>query len=353
MTLSFVYSASLPAQNDRVEDNEEIIALIKSVLQHFPAGTEFSVGKINQNELTFCGFRKTKESIVAAQNQDHVFEIGSITKVYTSYLLAQLSSESKIQLDQPTTTFIPYMLQTDTLITLRHLASHTSGLPRMPTNFMRENTNPLSPFLAYDGEALDQYLTLEMVLDNSPGSKYGYSNLGMGLLGFIIEKIEHKQLAEIFQDRIFEPLNMHSSSLSRHDIDAHRVEGQTAMGQKTHPWDFDVLAGAGAIVSSVRDQIKFMADQLREENPFIAIMTDSLVSVSEDMSVGLGWHLRSIDDIGPYLWHNGGTSGYTSSLSIDRGTKTGIVILSNVSAFHPKMGKIDELNFALMKMMEE
>ena len=126
------------------------------------------------------------------------------------------------------------------------------------------------------------------------------------------------------------------------------VKGLKPNGKTTSNWDFDVLAGGGAIFSTVEDLSKFALAQFDNSNNELALTQKPTFKVNDNMSIGLGWHILKRKNGGELIWHSGGTGGYTSSMALDLENKNGIMILSNVSAFNKNMGNIDQLCLSLI-----
>ena len=191
----------------------------------------------------------------------------------------------------------------------------------------------------------------EIKLDRAPNTKAAYSNLGAGLLGFILAEKENTTYGKLLKDKIFDKYNMTNSSTIKQDVEDRLVYGRDEKGSVTSNWDFDVLAGGGAIKSTVEDLSKYGLAQFDASNAVLALTRKPTFSVSKNTDIGLGWFLVEKDSDNPLLFHNGGTGGYTSSMVLDTKQKNGVIILSNVSAFSKSMGNIDNLAFEILKTL--
>jgi len=130
------------------------------------------------------------------------------------------------------------------------------------------------------------------------------------------------------------------------------VKGFDGKGDETANWDLNVLVGAGGILSSAEDLARFANAQFDTNNTELNLTRQPTFTVSDQMQMGLGWHIiKANNGKNEIFWHNGGTGGYTSSMALDTEKKHGIIILSNVSAFHQETGKIDDLCFGLMNTL--
>ena len=296
------------------------------------------------------GINNKNDTISTINNQKSVFEIGSISKVFTATLLANFVIAEKINLNDNINDYLKTSFNKDTEISFINLASHTSGLPRLPSNLDLTKVNPENPYKEYKAKQLEEYLSKHLELSNK--GDYQYSNLGAGLIGYTLSKMEHTTYENLLQHKIFSKFNMSNSTSAINKINGDLVKGLNTEGKEVSNWEFSVLAGAGAIFSTVEDLSQFAIAQFDDSNKALQLTRKKTFEVNENMDIGLGWHILKAQSKNFWYWHNGGTGGYTSSMVIDEKTKNGIIILSNVSAFNPNMGAIDKLCFELMKTIE-
>ena len=329
------------------EQSEMIFEKVKI----FPNQTQVSIAIINDGKVSYYGITKKSDTILTVNNQKNVFEIGSVSKVFTSTLLANFVTDGKIKLNDNINDYLKTPLINDTGISFISLANHTSGLPRLPTNLNLTKVNPENPYKEYKEQELTEYLTKYLELSNK--GKYQYSNLGAGLLGYTLSKIENTTYENLLQQKIFSIFNMHNSTSDISKIKGNLVKGLNDKGKEVPNWEFSVLAGAGGIYSSVEDLSQFAIAQFDYSNKELKLTRKKTLEVNENMDIGLGWHILKSQSNNFWYWHNGGTGGYSSSMAIDPKTKNGIIILSNVSAFNPNMENIDKLCFELMKTLEK
>ena len=232
-------------------------------------------------------------------------------------------------------------------ITLRHLATHTSGLPAIPDNLDPRRAD--NPYADYTVEQLYAFLS-SYPLAREPGATYEYSNLGAGLLGHVVALIHKSTFEAVLTSRIAKPLGMASTRITLSAADRARfAEPHDASGAAVPAWDLPVLAGAGAIRSTVNDLLRFLRYNLGlDASPLAAAMKlqrerrhDAPPGAA---GIGLGWHLR--DDGGHTVWHNGQTGGFHSWLAFDPDRKIAVVVLAN-SAY----ATIDELGFQVVRAL--
>jgi CubicO group peptidase (beta-lactamase class C family) len=337
--------------NANTQLTEEQTELVYEKTRLFPNNTQVSLALIDNGEVKFLGIKRLNDTIQQVENQNKVFEIGSISKVFTATLLATFVVNGKLGLDHSIQKFFDFKMNADQEITFKELANHTSGLPRLPSNLNLLIADPNNPYKNYDEEKLKQYLTEEMEVRQSPGTKFEYSNLGAGLLGYILANYSKSTYHELLDNFIFSKYGMFSSTANREKIKGELVKGLDKDGNETSNWDLNVLVGAGGILSSTEDLSKFALAQLNPENVELVLTQQPTFTISDRMKIGLGWHMVKMSFGNEVIWHNGGTGGYTSSVAIDLKNKSGVIVLSNVSAFSEKTGHIDDLCFGLIDTM--
>ena len=329
---------------------KKIADLIYSKAKEFPNNTQFSIGIINNDETNYYGIIIENDSVKPIDNKDKVFEIGSITKVFTSTVLASLVEENKLELTNYINDFYPFTFKDTTKIRFESLANHTSGLSRLPDNL--DLSNEYNPYKSYGGQELNKYLENLLQLENDSTKVYSYSNLGAGLLGFTLGLSQDKSFQALLQSRVFEKYKMNNSFTSSHNLRDRLVKGLNTNGKVVPNWDFDALFGAGGILSTSEDMLKFANAQFNPQNKELTLTRNPTFNVDESMKIGLGWHIVKSENDKELCWHNGGTGGYSSSIIISTENKNAVIILSNVSAFNPKMNNIDSLAFALIEAIE-
>jgi CubicO group peptidase (beta-lactamase class C family) len=275
-----------------------------------------------------------------------IFEIGSVSKTFTALLLAQAIQKGQVKLEDPIQKYLPNEVvlptQGDKQITFKHLASHTSGLPRLPKNLA---VNSPDPYGNYDKNKMYNYLK-NCQLNGKIGEKYEYSNLGAGLLGLILAEINHTTYPNLLSEWILKPLQM-SDSQTEVDFpkDFENIATPHLGGQAVNMWAFDAMAGAGAIKSSVNDLLKYLKMQMGMEHKSLAeiaqLTHNEQFKLNENTQVALGWHLEKRTDK-TYVWHNGGTMGSRSFVGFDSQKQRAVIVLCNSN------DEIDEIGWSLL-----
>ncbi|MAP99811.1 MAG: hypothetical protein CMC51_03270 [Flavobacteriaceae bacterium] len=462
------------SNNDKIMSKNQT-KLIFEKSKYFPNNTEISLAFINGDNVNYYGIKRKNDSIVYINNNQHIFEIGSITKVFTANLLAKAAIDNKIKLADYINDYLNIKLNNDNRISFKSLANHTSGLPRMPTNFEIEKldsadivkvrhilipykdalassedvqntklsakrradsifseiiTNNVkfesflsfssdtevgnefgeieftifdgfapefrdfsfnneigsidivetvfgyhiieilakaekkklvnlrnlddNPYKYYDNDDLEDYLINFLEIDKNAIGDSSYSNLGFGILGYTISEIYEMSYEDLVKQVIFSKYKMQNTFLNAEQADIRLVNGLNKDGRETANWDLSAMVSAGGILSNVEDLVKYGVAHFDESNIELNLLKEKTIKVNEQIDVGLGWHIiNSEKSENKWHWHNGGTGGYTSSMALDIKNKIGLVILSNVSAFNPFQGNIDQLCFELMMTFKD
>jgi len=264
-----------------------------------------------------------------------VFEIGSISKVFTATALAELVQQGKVSLDDPVQKYLPSSVHVPSRngkqITLGTLSEQNSGLPRMPNNF--RPANPANPYVDYGPEQLYEFLN-GYQLTRDPGADFEYSNVGVGLLGLALARATGQSYEELERSLVWAPLGMTHTAITLSPwMQAHLVLGHDEQGNVVPNWDLDALAGAGAIRSTANDMLKFADANLHpERGPLERAMAfaHQVRAKAGPMGIGLNW-LSLYAGADTIVWHNGGTGGYRTYIGLLPSRKMAVVVLTNTT----------------------
>lgn len=283
-----------------------------------------------------------------------LYELGSVSKVYTSLLFADAIQRREVELDTPLAELLPPGVTAPTkdkvAITLRHLALHTAGLPRVPPTVAQQGEQP-DPYAKFDEDALYRDL-VHTPLAVVPGTQVEYSNYGVGVLGFVLGKKLDGNYARAVTARVLKPLELRDTFVGTPpEVAARRAIGTNDDLAAVPPWTFDALAGAGALVSSARDQLALLDAELDAAAGGQTTLRRAMKLTQEPQldvpatqtNEGLGWQ---IDRAGRY-WHNGATGGYHAYVGFDPKTRRGVVVLASTST-----SLVEHLADVLYKVME-
>jgi CubicO group peptidase (beta-lactamase class C family) len=291
-----------------------------------------------------------------------VFEIGSITKIFTALLLAIAEERGEVGLEDPVVEHLPRGTRVPMRgrpITLVDLATHTSGLPRLPPGFLldafRHRDDPyarLGPQEVF--EALGRTRP-----KRRPGERFRYSNFGTGLLGLALAHAAGVEYSALVRDRITTPLALRDTVIELDDDQRRRLAAGTKRGGRASGlWAFQGLAGAGALRSTVADLLTFVRAQMGTLPDVPSELASAIRSTHQErarggrltpgMRIGLGWILLGIGRQKLQIFmHDGGTGGYRSIAGWDAAGRHGVVVLS------ANVRSVDRIGAGLMLALAE
>ncbi len=314
----------------------EIRGILEQRIDAMHRSVGIVVGVIDAHGRRVIAYGHLNQGDARPLDSKTIFEIGSITKVFTSLLLADMVQRGEVALDDPVAKYLPSDVKVPERdgkqITLVDLATHTSGLPRMPSNFAPKDPN--NPYVDYSVEELYQFLS-SYRLTRDPGAQYEYSNLGGGLLGLALSRRAGLDYGALVRERITGPLGMTSTVITlTPEMKARLAVGHNAAMQPVANWDLGpAFAGAGALRSDADDMLTFVAANLGYVKTPLAPAMAAMLQVRRPtgmagIDVALGWNVFTSDGKN-IVWHNGGTGGYRSFIGFDRQIGMGVVVLSN------------------------
>ncbi|KOR89300.1 serine hydrolase domain-containing protein [Paenibacillus solani] len=310
-----------------MEDLESFVSDYTKDKKHL----HLAIGIVREGDIEYHSFSNNKKkSMIPPENM--LYEIGSITKVFTSILLLEMERERLLSSDDVVGKFVQNA-ENDYLnkITLKNLATHTSGLPVLATNHIltKKRSNPYS---MYTEEDLTAFLSNADYTDSIVS--FGYSNLGVGLLGNILCKVSGNTYDELLKKYITRPLKMNETAVMLDSEQNSRfLNGHASTGRRVPHWDLSIYEGAGGIKSSVSDLSLFVQANLNDDHPIASTLQKSHLPIwIGNSNLYFGWGGDKILDKG-ILWHNGGTAGFNSYLAFNKELRAGVVLLSNYSFF--------------------
>jgi CubicO group peptidase (beta-lactamase class C family) len=302
-----------------------------------------SIGILKNGVITTYDYGETARGNHTLSSSNTLFEIGSITKTFTSTLLAYYVNEGTLKLDDPITKFLPDSVAANKElqgITLEMLSNHTSGLPRLPSNFDDHSSSSEDPYKDYTKQYLFDYLKT-CKLQSKPGKQYAYSNLAVGLLGAILEQVSGQTFEQMVEHIICKPLVMQSTAQNLTPALAKRfVKVYNEDGNETSPWHFNVLAPCGALKSTMNNLLIYARANMTPGDTKLSkaiALTHQVTYTQKDLKLGLAWHIITINNV-EYYFHNGGTYGCSSFLVFNPQTKLAVVVLSNCGASVDALG---------------
>lgn len=295
-----------------------------------------------------------------------LFEIGSITKVFTSILLARLCQEGIVSLDDTVRQHLPASVQLAPEvgeITLRQLATHSSGLPRNAATLEKLAGEAVhSCYARFTVE--DLYRDLGAVkLEHERDTRWGYSTFGMALLGHILQLKTGQDYETLVRRNICQPLKMRDTvQYLSPDQQRRLARAYDPEGKMIPLWEFGVLAPGGALRSTVNDMLTFLEANLQTtkaplSQAFALARQEHFKDPEAGLGSGLGWIIMPLGEGLTVHWHDGGTGGYASFVGFSEAHQTGLVILSARGSLFSAEGNVisdketvDPLGFKLLEL---
>lgn len=345
LTLAALMILPAAAQEASLPDDADIAGILSDRIGRDQANVGIAVALIEGGETRFVSHGTLTLDGTEPVDEHTIFEAGSITKLFTNLLLAQLVDKGQIDLDAPIADYLPegFVMpqQGERPITAFDLATHNAGFSGLPEELLAKGLD--NPYSGYGAEQLRAWLATYVPARPS-GEGFEYSNIGTALLGLAIEEVSGLSYADLVQEAILTPLGMDESSLALtgaapqdmgSDTPPKMAMGHDGARDPAPNWDFEVFAPAGALRSNSADLAKFIAvasgAQPTPLQPAFETMLARTMPVGDGTSIGLGWFITDTGQ-SEIVWHNGMTGGYASFAGLDRESGNGVVVLTNMAA---------------------
>jgi serine-type D-Ala-D-Ala carboxypeptidase/endopeptidase len=304
-----------------------------------------------------------------------IFQIGSVTKVFTALLLAEMAEHGEVRLSDPAAGYLPGARDQPAPaspigahgqagpVTLTDLAMHTSGFPRLPRGlFWFALLSPRDPYARYPER---QFLRAarHALRAGSGGSPYLYSNFGYGLLGYLLGRAAGSTYRTLVRTRICGPLGLPDTTFEVPGPSRDRKARGHQRGRAVPDWHLGALAGAGALYSTAADLATLMQACLAATSPVApaeppagpvpaaslapairAALTSRQPIPGGD--IGLAWHHTRRGDH-TIIWHNGMTGGFSAMVALDPVRSLGVAALANTASRPPS--PLDEAVFRTLR----
>ncbi len=333
--------------------NKSLDKLIKNIIKrevNFKETPGISIGIIDPDSTYTYNFGETQKGSKQTPDANTIYEIGSVTKVFTTALLTIMEYEKMLTYED---TIGQYFSELKQPVTLLQLANHSSGFPKLPHNFGSKEQDTNQPYINYTREDLLAFLS-NYVLTKAKGEKYAYSHTGYALLTEIIEEAGETTFDELLQNYLFNHLKMNDTRIILNDEQHMRLAQGNSPGGEVPAWEYRSFEGALGLKSTVNDLLKFLSMHLGDHH---TALDETLRKNFErhhesnfrsDTYSGLGWHIQSPRRRVPDVYiHVGTTHGYHAFLAVAPHSHTAVVVLSNSKKSTSGIGQMifDTINF--------
>lgn len=369
MLLSFLVvatSCTKAPQPAQLAADAEIRGILEDRIDKYRQSVGIVVGVIEPHGRRVIAYGKLDQADGRPVDGDTVFEIASITKLFTSLALAELVQRGDVKLTDPVAKYLAGIKVPERgghQITLEDLATHTSGLPREP--FTLKPRSVSDPWVDYSFEDLSEFLS-SYQLTRDPGDRFEYSNLGAALLGTALARRADMNYEALIQKLITGPLGMTSTAVTPTQEMASRLStGHNYLLEPVTGAKSNIFAPAGGLRSTVNDLLKFLSavlgytqtplapaisatlDVHRPMAPLTARLVAVLAGGTGGDQIHLGWSSTREKGV-EIVWHNGGVPGFRSFIGFDRDMRRGVVVLSNARNSRVDDRGVDDIGMHLL-----
>lgn len=320
------------SDNPKLTDLDLLVdSLVRGVMQS-PENCGLSIGITTGNKNYFYNYGETQRGSRKIPAKHTVYEIGSVSTTFCGLILAYAVKEGRVGLEDDIRKYLPGnysdLIYAKAPIRVKHLVNHTSGLPLIPENLLQqEGYDSLNPYKHYKRQQIFDYLKV-VKLKKQPGLTCEYSNLGIALLGIILEGIYSKSFEDLVNEKICTPAQMKSSFIFatylQKDVMA---QGYNENGEVTPAWELGGFASAGGIHSSAEDMLLYLDLQFSETDPAINLAHQPTFVGRQTLA--FAWFIKRTNYGNTLYWHNGATFGFRSFCGFVKEKNCSVVVLSN------------------------
>ncbi len=345
--LTAISIAALAPAPAHAFDDAEMARQVGQRLQGDRTGACMAVAVVERERVART-FQCADDKDLARIGPDAAFEIGSVSKTMTAALLAELIGQGRGTLDDTLASWLPegtavpeYQGQP---ILLRHVVTHTSGLPALPSRLGA--TDMADPYANLDEAALLASLG-DATLTAAPGSRFEYSNFASMVLSYAVARRAGMDFESLLRQRLFAPLGMRGAYVGDPPAGVRAAVGHTANARPTPAWHFATnLAGVGGARATLDDMVRYVQGSLGwTDAPIRAALQSTHAQLSEQPAMGMNWMRVPVKDR-VVLMHEGGTGGFSALVALDPQRQRGAVILSDTS--WSSIGGLDSLGLHLV-----
>ena len=311
------------------------------------------IGIIDGDSTYVYGFGEAEKGTSRPPTDSAIFEIGSMTKVFTASLLQILVDEGKIDYQKTLADYLKKEQLHESIqnLTVWSLATHTSGFPRVPTNFSIKDKDPNNPFKNYTDKDFDEFLAGYNLFQTG---NYIYSHTNFALIERIIETVENKDFQLVLEEKLLRPLGLKNTT---HGLDENQKQrlnpGYLLDGTPAPTAIFSTFYGSIGLMSDMNDLIRFVQVNLElgQELPLQSSLIKTQVSqvntgIETYIDTGIGWHIvRPKRKYYGIVSHRGTGVGHQAYIAFIPETQTGVIVLAN------SRNSLEGLGFFMLKMI--
>ncbi|MEM6831772.1 MAG: serine hydrolase domain-containing protein [Bacteroidota bacterium] len=322
------------------QDNAEKVAQVVERATYYEISFKkipgISIAVLYEDSIHYFNYGESIKDVDQMPTNNTVYEISSVTKVFTATLIKLMDREGILKLDDPVEKFIDgvELRYKDEPVLIRHLLNHTAGLPKQPFNFGSRERDPSNPYDFFAKEDLRNFLKKFNPIE-SPGMNYQYSHVGYATLEWVAELASGQSYDDLLQHYLFDPMGLQSTSVDINENMLSRLaQGYDVSGDPVKPWSFMTYAGSLGLKSTTEDLITFAKAILNEEDIYYPLLQDMLSNTVstpvDEVEAGYAWHLAETrKKFHKLVLHSGVTDGFQAYLAIIPEKKAAIAVLTN------------------------
>ena len=291
-----------------------------------------------QDSIFYFGYGSTTKDSVNLPDENTLFEIGGLTEVITSSLVSVMVDKGQLELDALFNSYLPQNennTNTDN-ITINNLLTHTSGMPRMPSEFGSKEIEQNNPYAHYTyNDLMEFYRDYIPFVDEKKKSDYFYSHLNFALLERAIQRVTETGYEKALLSDLLLPLGMNDTRVVLSEDQRNRLAaGYSVSGLRTPMWKFSSFKASEGLKSTAKDLITFVNAHIGDDSGFSATFANTHVPQSKTIlnkrvRAGRGWHNLKTKKYHDVIVHVGNTDGHRSYLAFVKETETAVVVLTN------------------------
>ena len=352
LSLTFALPHSAIGGQQELGEQQKLLSVVSQTIEAEvlarSEGVKFSLGILVGGRSHFVTSTHSGGRVVSSKEGTWIFEVGSITKLFTANLILQLADAGQLGIDQTLGEILKIPLNERAKnISVRDLLQHRSGLPVMPDSFFESGYPENNPYANFSREELLKYLAGEVAGSQERG-EFVYSNLGFAILGLVLEEVSGEPFSVLLRGKIKKPLALDDTWLDRTLATEYLTHGQSATGEEVSYWDLNALAPAGGLVSSTKDLLTYLESALqKKKHPFWRMISDTEAR-SAQTDQGLSWMILKSRSGKRYPFHAGATGGFSSIVVVDTASRSAVVLLTNEETVG---SKVEVVGFRLMKQV--
>lgn len=354
----FTASAQLNIRPKQINEEVSLETIVNEIISEYitePGNVGLVIGLLDDTSKVSIGYGTMINGGEIRPDGNSYFEIGSITKPLTALTALEMEKAGLLKLTDAIDTYLPDSLNNENLskITINDLISHQAGFPRKPYNLSLTITNEDDPYANYSEEDLLNYLSVFKPIKSKRKRKaqFKYSNLGYGILSFVLAQAGNKSYEKLVKQYVLNPLQLNNTKIDLSKSDSLKmITPHNFKGDPTPIYSYQSMQGSSALKSTANDLLNYIDLNIKENNPLNLQQTHTkqVETNLKRIYMAYGWHIIDRGKRFPaVITHNGGTGGCRSYVAFIKETKTGVVVLSNSA------NRVDELGIELLELLNQ